>query len=603
MKRLRKKYLSLFVVAALIPATGIAQDIGTKLDRRLLDTARPAETAALVWVFFTDKGPRELRKEQVPESIVSRRSIERRAKVLPAGRVVDISDLPLEEPYAAAVTRLVTRIRQRSKWMNAVSVLATTDQMNAVAALPFVTRVEPAMRLARKPAPGGEFLPATPPGRALPKTGGTGALDYGLSLSQINSINAVPVHNTGNHGQGVLIGVFDNGFRLPNHQTFSGLNIVATYDFVDKKQSVVPINPSVSFGSHGVWVLSTIAGYTPGSLIGPAFGASYVLARTENDSSETPFEEDNWVAAIEWADSIGIQISTTSLAYLGYEVPYTSWTWQNMNGRTTVISRAAAMAVRKGIVVVNSAGNDGSGPNFPNQNTLGAPADADSVLAVGAVTTTGTRAGFSSVGPTTSVPPRIKPDVMAQGTNIVAASSSNVSGYLDPGSNLQGTSFSCPLTAGAVALILKAHPGATPMQIVGALKATASRASAPDNAYGWGIINTDAAIQYLTGLVVPPAEAPAEFRLEQNYPNPFNPVTTIRFSIVDPQFTILKVFDLLGREVAVLANGHYPAGSHTVTFDAAGLAGGIYICRLTAQPSESGRAGPTVQTIKMTLVR
>jgi hypothetical protein len=141
------------------------------------------------------------------------------------------------------------------------------------------------------------------------------------------------------------------------------------------------------------------------------------------------------------------------------------------------------------------------------------------------------------------------------------------------------------------------------MQIVGALKATASRASAPDNAYGWGIINTDAAIQYLTGLVVPPAEAPAEFRLEQNYPNPFNPVTTIRFSVVAPQITILKVFDLLGREVAVLANGRYPAGSHTVTFDAAGLAGGIYICRLTAQPSESGRAGPTVQTIKMTLVR
>ncbi len=167
--------------------------------------------------------------------------------------------------------------------------------------------------------------------------------------------------------------------------------------------------------------LSTIGGYTSGTLIGPAYGASYILLRTENDSSETPFEEDKWIAGIEWADSIGVQVTSTSLGYLDYDAPYKSWTWQDMNGRTTPISRAAAMAVRKGIIVVNSAGNNGIGPNFPNQNTLNAPADADSVLAVGALTPAGSRASFSSVGPTTSIPPRIKPDVMAQGTSVVVA--------------------------------------------------------------------------------------------------------------------------------------------------------------------------------------
>ena len=154
-------------------------------------------------------------------------------------------------------------------------------------------------------------------------------------------------------------------------------------------------------------------------MIGPAYGASYILARTENDSSETPAEEDKWVRAIEWADSLGVQVTSTSLGYLDYNPGYTSWTWENMDGRTTVITRAAAMAVRKGILVVNSAGNEGFNPTH---NTLVAPADADSVVAAGAVGPDGKRASFSSIGPITSVPPHIKPDVMAQGTNVFVAS-------------------------------------------------------------------------------------------------------------------------------------------------------------------------------------
>jgi hypothetical protein len=160
-----------------------------------------------------------------------------------------------------------------------------------------------------------------------------------------------------------------------------------------------------------------------------------------------------------------------------------------MNGNTTRITRAADMAVARGIVVVNSAGNDGSGTH----NTLGAPADGDSVLTIGAVTSTGARSSFSSVGPTTSVPPRTKPDVMAMGSSVRVASATSPTGY----TYSNGTSFSCPLVGGVAALILQARPGATPMQVANALRATASNAGSPNNQMGWGIVNTLAAINYI----------------------------------------------------------------------------------------------------------
>jgi subtilisin family serine protease len=166
-------------------------------------------------------------------------------------------------------------------------------------------------------------------------------------------------------------------------------------------------------------------------------------------------------------------VTSTSLGYLIYDFPYTSWTWQDMNGNTTVITRAADAAVARGIVVVNSAGNSGSSAH----NTLGVPADGDSVLTVSAVTSSGTRSSFSSVGPTTSTPPRIKPDVMAQGSSVVVASSTNTTVY----TTSSGTSFSCPLAAGVAALVVQARPSATAIQVMNAMRNTASRSSTPDN--------------------------------------------------------------------------------------------------------------------------
>ena len=233
--------------------------------------------------------------------------------------------------------------------------------------------------------------------------------------------------------------------------------------------------------------LSTIGGYAPGYLIGPAFNSSYILAKTENTDSETPIEEDNWIAALEWADSIGVDVTSTSLSYLDYDPPYPSYTWMDMDGNTTVITNGADYAAYIGIVVVNSAGNAGYNSSH---NTLGAPADGDSVITVGAVNSSGSRSSFSSVGPT--VDGRYKPDIMALGSGDVVASPYNDHNY----TTASGTSFSCPLSAGVAALILCANPSLTPKQVREAMKNTASQSTNPDNLYGWGILDALQAVNY-----------------------------------------------------------------------------------------------------------
>jgi subtilisin family serine protease len=565
--------------------------VGPRLTEALRSTS--SDQRQLIWVYLADKGADVLRKTAALSLLVSERSLERRRNVLPPDNLVDETDVPVDAGYIRDIAATGVEIRILSRWFNAASVLATPEQVTRIAALPFVREVELTGRFRKRdtePAP--EEI--SPPAETLPKNTSTHALDYGLSSKQVNQINVPPLHDAGNSAQGVLVGVFDDGFRLPNHEAFATMNILATYDFVDNKVSVVPANSdSNSLGDHGVNTLSTIGGYKPGVLIGPAYGATYILARTEDTRSETPLEEDKWVAAIEWAESIGVQVTSTSLGYLDYNAPYTSWTWVDMNGRTTVITRAAAMAVRKGIVVVNSAGNEGFNASH---NTLTAPADGDSVLAAGAVDPAGNRAPFSSVGPSTASPPRIKPDVMAQGVSVLTASAFTATGY----GLSQGTSFACPLTAGVAALLVKANPTAPPMRIIEAMKLTASHAAAPDNSIGWGILNASAALHYLN-----PTDTLMSYSLSQNYPNPFNPGTSITYVLPQAAFVTLTVYDLLGRTVRVLVDGQQSGGRRWAEWDgrdARGMpaASGAYIYRMAAAATDGSQ---TVLTNRMMLLR
>ena len=571
---------------------------GEKLTARLRTALAisPAGGQVLVWVRFTDKGVHETEKASVPLTVVSPASIQRRLTARHATDVVDYTDLPVDQSYVVAVNSLGLHIRQVSKWFNAVSASATPGEIQAVASLPFVGEVDLVGRFRRAQDPEAPLAhPDVAPTAGLPRVQKpAGFLDYGLGRGQLNLINVLPLHGIGNHAEGVIIGVFDDGVRLLSHHAFDTLRsrIVATRDFVDHKESVIPNDPNTGFGYHGVETLSAIGGYAPGQVIGPAFAARYILARTENDSSETPIEEDNWVAAIEWADSLGVQVTSTSLEYLQFDPPYESLTWLNMNGRTAIISIAATMAAEKGIVVVTAAGND---HRNVNHNTLGAPGDADSVLTVGAVDQYGVIADFSSQGPT--IDGRTKPDVVAQGMWVRVASSTDPNGY----DYSQGTSFSTPLAAGAAALLVKAFPSATPMEIINALRNTASRASHPDNVYGWGIIDALAAYEAL--LPAPPD--PTVYSLLQNFPNPFNGSTFIEFNLPEDSRVRLRIFDVLGRRIATLVDEDRPARQYVEVWSGTSdsgtrVASGTYYYILEA----TGASGNSVRrTGKMILVK
>ena len=226
--------------------------------------------------------------------------------------------------------------------------------------------------------------------------------------------------------------------------------------------------------------MSLIGGYAEGRLIGAAFGATFVLAKTEDNRSETPIEEDYWVAGLEWLESMGVDVVSSSLGYNGW------YEYSDMDGKTAVTTRAADIIAAKGVVVVNSMGNEADDDWY----YMNAPADGNNVISVGGVNSLAEINGFSSRGPTFDG--RIKPDVMAMGSSVFFARPYDVSSYQTG----RGTSFSTPVVAGIAALVLQAHPCLTPFQVRDALRETASRSQSPDNDYGWGVVNAYDAVFY-----------------------------------------------------------------------------------------------------------
>jgi subtilisin family serine protease len=289
------------------------------------------------------------------------------------------------------------------------------------------------------------------------------------------------VHDLGFSGEGVLIALLDTGFDL-SHESLQHIRVEGEYDFVfDDEQTTDEVEDLRGQDYHGTAVLSVIGGAKDGELYGPAFNADFLLAKTEDLRSETPIEEDNWVAALEWAERLGADVVSSSVVYNDW------YNYEDMDGNTAVTTRAADLAVARGMVVVNSAGNIERGSPWRN---IMAPADADSIIAVGAVNYKDMFAYWSCVGPT--VDGRIKPEVVARGAGVRSADTLSTLHYR----SMNGTSFSAPLVSGTVALILEAHPNWTPMQVREALLKTANRAGRPDNQYGHGIVDALAAIGY-----------------------------------------------------------------------------------------------------------
>jgi Subtilase family/SdrD B-like domain/Secretion system C-terminal sorting domain len=457
-----KKILFLLALSLIFLPTVQSQNKFGKLLSRTYPSMDKT-TPQLILVTFTDKGA----KSYKPEELLSPKAIKRRLKVRSSQAVIDDADFPLEQSYVKVVEGHVISLRHQLKWFNAVSAIATKKQIEELIHLPFVREIDLVGRW--KTNRSSEQLRIERSVLNKSQISGATSFDYGGSYGYMQQINVPAVHDLGIYGQGVTICMFDEGVRSPSDPIFDSLNIISMHDFVDHKVSVIPRDPGA--GGHGQATLTMLGGFASGSLIGPAFKANILLARTENDSSETPIEEDNWAKGIEWADSIGVDVTSTSLVYLGFDYPYPSMTWEDMDGVTALITRAGDRADSLGIVVVNAAGNSG---RDLTHNTLCAPADGFNIITVGAVDLDGNVMGFSSNGPT--VDGRIKPDVMAMGTG--------------------GTSIACPLAAGVAALILCANPSLTPAQVREAMKSTASNTSSPDNFHGWGILNALSAVNY-----------------------------------------------------------------------------------------------------------
>ena len=474
--RIRGLTASIVLVSTTMASSVAAQQVLSRQVQARL-AAAPAETSHLVWVFFRDKGPQPERRLDQARGRLTPRALARRAGRGTRRPLVGFEDLTLPPAYVEAVRAVGARLRHESRWFGAVSIEATEPQIRSLARLPFVARVDLVRRQPRRPRPTLVPSEAVAPLALQPASPHT--FDYGASYGQLAQIGVPAVHDLGYHGEGVVVAVLDAGFDNLAHEVFASARILAAQDFVNHDADVAD-GADLGEGTHGTATLSALGGFREGQLVGPAFGASFILAKTENTQSETPVEEDNWAAAAEWVEALGADIISSSLGYFEYDNAADSYEYADLNGDIAISTRAADLAGERGVVVVNSAGNEGFSAEH---GTLGAPADGQLVLAVGAVGSQGDRASFSSVGPTADG--RIKPDLMAQGRLVVLAESYATNAY----GRGDGTSFACPLVAGVAALVLQAHPEYGVEQVSSVLRSTASNAAAPNNLLGWGIVN------------------------------------------------------------------------------------------------------------------
>lgn len=535
----------------------------------VLPVVMRAETRARslpYWVFFTARD-HSYAAARAALDRADDRALARRERFL--GRRWNERDLDPAPDAFAAVRASAVKLRTASRWLNAVSVEATPAQARLLALLPGVREVRPVAR-------GAGLLPVETPSR-LGTPARVADIDssvYGVAWAQDSLIHVPDVHDLGYTGTGVRIGYLDAGFvGVYDHFAFRNLDIAGTYNTHDSTSNI-------ETAVHGTRVLSTTAADDRNHFIGTAPGVNVLLVVTEDVSAEYPAEEDYWVTGLEWAEANGADLISSSLSYRDW------YSYEDLDGETAVTTIAANAAASRGLLVVNSAGNTGR----TDHPWVGAPADGDSVLSVGATTRDGSYASFSSRGLTADG--RIKPDVAAMGASNWTVDEGTTDSYVTG----SGTSYSTPMVAGVVALMLEANPDLAPMQIISILHSTASQASSPDTSLGWGVVNALQAVDLGMGVVddrrIRPV--PDGWQLAGIYPNPTNAATTLRLQLDRPGWVHVAVFDLLGRNV-VQFDRHLPAGAARLSLSLDHLASGTYIVRLTS--------GAVEREARITLVR
>lgn len=483
-------------------------------------------------ITFTDKNNNGFSID-APQQFLSERAIQRR---LTRNISISENDLPLTSSYINQVAATGATVIGKSKWLNSISVLISDpQQLIDINQLPFVISNLQLNKISTFISDENKFnLEALSPStNSKNRVASAMAFDYGQGYQQINMIGGMQLHQNGYRGQGMLIAVLDAGF--PGVDVIAGFDslrnenrIISTYDFVNRSPFVY------SYNSHGTSTLSCMAALVPGSFIGTAPKASYLLLRTEDASPESKSEEFYWLEGAEYADSCGADVISSSLGYTTFDNAVINYTRSNLDGNTALSTRGADFAASKGILVVNSAGNSGGN----SWQKLGAPADGDSVFCIGGVNSNLTRASFSSYGPTADN--RLKPDVAALA---VGATVFNQNGSLG---SANGTSFSCPIIAGMSTCLWQANPTYSNMELIEAIKNTASQFSTPDSSLGWGIPNFSAADFILQGKKLEQYPNAENILLS---PNPFIDNLNFNFYSADTQSYRIVIVDALGKKI------------------------------------------------------
>lgn len=455
-----------------------------------------------------------------PSAFVTPKAIARRA----AHSVpFDQTDLPVTPSYVSQIAAVPNvTVLFASKWLNAVAVsISNTTAISAINSFSFVQNTSPTNKLKVII----ERVEETPNYTSAERGNNNAAANYyGGAYWQAKQLNVDCMHGYGYRGQGMTIAVLDAGFNNANvTAAFDSLRarggILGTRDFVTGGTSVYEDD------THGAMVLSCMAALVPNVMVGTAPRANYWLLRTEDAATESPSEEYNWVRGAEFADSVGADILTTSLGYTTFDKTVYDHTYSGLDGRTYPMSIAANMAARKGMFVLNSAGNEGGSA----WNYIGVPADADSICTVGAIDSLSIVTGFSSKGPTSDG--RIKPDLVARGGNSFLA---YTSGGYGPGN---GTSFSCPILAGAVACFWQRFSTFNNIKVLDTLRKTASNKLTPNNSKGWGVPD-------ICALPVGLKEVSKQISLFEVYPNPFNSKFTIELST--SELVSIEIYNVVG---------------------------------------------------------
>ncbi|MBI4546299.1 MAG: S8 family serine peptidase [Gemmatimonadetes bacterium] len=477
------KWAALLFLLLTLPAQ--AQEAGARAAGRALPPDTPPPR--IVWVFLRPG----VAETSLPAGPPTNRGAAARAAKLPT-RAAPVTPETLLRIRAAGA-----RIRYASRWLGAVSAWADSATLERLRQLPEVQEIRPVRASLAEPllaaAARGSLTSAaavtagTAHGPASPPTEAGNELT--AATSPLEQLGVPGAHALGLTGNGIVIALLDTGFSR-EHEALDSARVKAAWDFLGG-DSVVANQP----GDHpdaelrGTWVWSLLGGNRPGRLVGPAPGATFVLAKVDDVAAFPRADEDRWVAGLEWAvDSMGARIVSSSLTYKAFDDGF-RYGEADLNGDVSVASIAADEAARRGVLVVNAMGDAGPAPF-----SLFAPADADSIIAVGAVDSLGQAWRESSRGPTADG--RIKPDLAARGVDVLAASARGRTSY----DQVSGTSIATPLIAGAAALLLEAWPELGPMDVRRALSLSASRARAPDNAVGAGVPDVASAVVFPEGI-------------------------------------------------------------------------------------------------------